>query len=58
MGFIVDSVQDKQKIVIKPLNDSFVKTSGFSGVTILGDGRAALILDPVELLDIAVKRNL
>jgi two-component system chemotaxis sensor kinase CheA len=51
MGFIVDAVHDKQKIVIKPLDDSTVDMSGFSGVTILGDGRVALIIDPVELID-------
>lgn len=52
VGFIVDSVQDKQKIVIKPLDDSIVGTQGFSGAAILGDGRVALIIDPVEIVDL------
>jgi two-component system chemotaxis sensor kinase CheA len=51
VGFIVDSVHDKQKIVIKPLDDALVGTRGFSGATVLGDGRVALIVDPVELVD-------
>ncbi len=54
VGFIVDAVHDKQKIVIKPLDSSYVGSSGYSGVTILGDGRVALVLDPVELIEMAL----
>jgi two-component system chemotaxis sensor kinase CheA len=56
MGLIVDAVQDKQKIVIKPLDDSLVGTYGFSGASILGDGKMALIIDPAEFIELALRK--
>jgi len=44
-GLVVDSVRDTQEIVVKPLGRHFADTKAFSGATILGDGRLALILD-------------
>lgn len=44
-GLIVDDVDDTQEIVIKPLGDSLKPLSMFAGATIMGDGRAILILD-------------
>ncbi len=44
-GLIVDSALDTQEIVVKPLGRHFANTAAFSGATILGDGRLALILD-------------
>lgn len=44
-GLVVDSVLDTQEIVVKPLGRHFADTREFSGATILGDGRLALILD-------------
>ena len=44
-GLVVDQVLTSQEIVVKPLADSLKQTSVFSGATILGDGRVALILD-------------
>jgi two-component system chemotaxis sensor kinase CheA len=44
-GMIVDEVDDTQEIVIKPLGDSLKPLSMFAGATIMGDGRAILILD-------------
>ena len=44
-GLVVDSVLDTQEIVVKPLGRHFAATGAFSGATILGDGRLALILD-------------
>ena len=57
IGFIVDSLEEKQKVVIKPLDNLSGRKSGVSGVTILGDGQAALILDPLELFLIAQRIN-
>jgi two-component system chemotaxis sensor kinase CheA len=54
IGFIVDSVKEKEKIVVKALDDSVTDTEGVSGVTILGDGRVALILDPIELVNMTL----
>jgi two-component system chemotaxis sensor kinase CheA len=45
VGLIVDSIIDQQEIVIKPLTNVFSNSTGFTGVTILGDGRVIPILD-------------
>lgn len=50
VGLIVDSIIDQQEIVIKPLTNIFSNSKGFSGVTILGDGRVIPILDVSTLI--------
>ena len=45
----VDRLLGRQEIVVKPLSPMFSQTRGFSGATILGDGRVMLILDPRTL---------
>lgn len=50
VGLVLDEVFGKRQIVIKPLSKLFRRLEGFSGFTILGDGRVALILDPTSLL--------
>jgi two-component system chemotaxis sensor kinase CheA len=45
----VDSLAGRQEIVVKPLSRLFTDSKGFSGATILGDGRVLLILDPRAL---------
>lgn len=47
----VDSLIGKQEIVVKPIPDYIKKVQGLSGCTQLGDGRIALILDPVNLIE-------
>lgn len=42
----VDALAGRQEIVIKPLSRLLRDAQGFSGATILGDGRVMLILDP------------
>lgn len=42
----IDQLCGRQEIVIKPLSSVFRETKGFSGATILGDGRVMLIIDP------------
>ncbi|TMQ67104.1 MAG: chemotaxis protein CheA [Candidatus Eisenbacteria bacterium] len=44
-GLVVDEILSSQEIVVKPLADSLKQAAAFSGATILGDGRVALILD-------------
>ncbi|MFB2919993.1 chemotaxis protein CheA [Aerosakkonema funiforme] len=44
-GLVVDSIDDTQEIVVKPLGKLLKDTPAFAGATILGDGRVALILD-------------
>lgn len=42
----VDRLLGRHEIVVKPLSGLFSGHRGFSGATILGDGRVILILDP------------
>ncbi len=44
-GIIVDEVQEKADIVIKPLSSFLKSVSAYGGATVLGDGAIALILD-------------
>jgi len=45
MGLFIDELLGQQQVVIKSLELNYKKTEGFSGATILGDGKVALILD-------------
>jgi two-component system chemotaxis sensor kinase CheA len=44
-GLVVDDIHDTEEIVVKPLRKQLKGITAFSGATILGDGRVALILD-------------
>ncbi len=46
VGIIVDEIIGELQAVIKPLGAYYKQQDMFSGSTILGDGRVALILDP------------
>jgi len=48
-GLIVDEVNDTEEIVVKPLGKQLKGITVFSGATIMGDGRVALILDVLGL---------
>lgn len=48
-GLIVDEICDTEEIVVKPLSKSLKAIGTYSGATILGDGRVALILDVVRV---------
>lgn len=48
-GLVVDSPPDTEEIVVKPLGKHLKGRAEYSGSTILGDGRVALILDVVGL---------
>jgi two-component system chemotaxis sensor kinase CheA len=48
-GLIVDDMNDTEEIVVKPLGKHLVDCSGFSGATIMGDGKVALILDVASI---------
>ncbi len=55
MGIIVDDFVRRQEIVIKPLAPYLASLPGISGASIMGDGGVVLILDPAELLQLAVQ---
>ncbi len=44
-GLIVDQVLDTEEIVVKPLSSYLKSIACFSGTTIMGDGKVAMILD-------------
>jgi two-component system chemotaxis sensor kinase CheA len=49
-GLIVDELFDTEEIVVKPLSGYLKQCKCFSGATIMGDGRVAMILDPGGIL--------
>ncbi len=49
-ALVVDSIQDQRQVVIKGLQDTFGRVPGVAAATILGDGKIALILDPVDVV--------
>jgi two-component system chemotaxis sensor kinase CheA len=50
-GFLAESIVSQQQVVIKKLGQDLKKTAGISGSAILGDGKAALILDLEEIIE-------
>ena len=50
VGFVVDRVVGEHQTVIKALGKVYRHIQGISGATILGDGRVALILDVLQLI--------
>jgi len=44
-GLVVDTAQDTEEIVVKPIGKRLRDIVGYAGATILGDGKVALILD-------------
>ncbi len=48
-GLVVDRINDSEEIVVKPLSKQLKNVSVYSGTTIMGDGRVALILDVMGL---------
>jgi chemotaxis protein histidine kinase CheA len=57
VGLVVDELLGQEEVVIKPLEDYLQERSGFSGATILGDGRISLILDIYELVNLSIDRE-
>jgi two-component system chemotaxis sensor kinase CheA len=48
-GLVVDEIHDTEEIVVKPLGKHLKAINVYSGATIMGDGRVALILDVIGL---------
>ncbi|GMA48937.1 chemotaxis protein CheA [Alicyclobacillus contaminans] len=57
LGLVVDELIGNQEIVVKPLGSYIGKVEGISGVTILGDGNVAPILDVVGVARLIDSRN-
>ena len=56
-GLIVDELLGEVQSVIKPLGRVLGKTKGVSGSTILGDGKVAMILDVMSLMEVMGERE-
>jgi two-component system chemotaxis sensor kinase CheA len=50
LGLVVDEINDTEEIVVKPLGKQLKGISCFAGATIMGDGKVALILDILGLV--------
>ena len=50
LGLVVDKVFDTKDMIIKPVPKILKKNISFSGVTNLGDGQSALVINPRGLL--------
>lgn len=48
-GLVVDSINDTEEIVVKPLGSELKGLTTYAGATIMGDGAVALILDVIGL---------
>jgi two-component system chemotaxis sensor kinase CheA len=48
-GLVVDRINDSEEIVVKPLSNQLKGVPVYSGTTIMGDGKVALILDVLGL---------
>ncbi|MDG5815556.1 chemotaxis protein CheA [Chitinispirillales bacterium ANBcel5] len=55
-GLVVDDVRDNEEIVVKPLSEYLKECKCYSGATIMGDGRVAMILDPGGIAEAAKLR--
>lgn len=44
-GLVVEKIHDTEEIVVKPMSKQLKAVKAFSGATIMGDGKVALILD-------------
>jgi two-component system chemotaxis sensor kinase CheA len=51
MGLVVTRLVGQQEVAIKSLGNYLANLPGIAGSTILGDGRVALIIDPVGLVE-------
>ncbi len=54
IGIAVDQLFTQQEVVVKPLEDYLSTIPGLKGSTIMGDGQVVLILEPNELMEMAV----
>ncbi|RQD63083.1 MAG: chemotaxis protein CheA [Desulfonatronovibrio sp. MSAO_Bac4] len=57
LGLVVDTLLERQEVVIKSLGEYMGDQPGISGATIMGDGRVVLILDPHEIYKMATNRH-
>ncbi len=52
-GLVIDSLHDSEEIVVKPVGHHLKKNKSYAGATIMGDGKVALILNILNLAQMA-----
>ena len=57
LALAVDRLRGQQEIVIKPLDETFGKSEGIAGASILGNGKIVLIVDVMSLWNNKTDRN-
>ena len=50
-GLIVTRLEKNMEIAVKPVPEAFADIDTLSGVSIMGDGRVLLVLNPERLVD-------
>jgi two-component system chemotaxis sensor kinase CheA len=50
-GLVVDEVRGTEEVVVKPMHPSIKRVGIFTGATIMGDGRVALIADVTGIVE-------
>ena len=55
-GLVVDSILTSEEIVVKPLHSCLRRLTMYSGATVLGDGRVALILNTEGIASVSRRR--
>ena len=58
LAIAVDRLKGQQEIVIKPLDETFGKSYGIAGASILGDGRIVLITDVMAFWNIGESKKI
>ena len=53
-ALILDKFVSREEVVVKPLTGAAVATRVFSGVSVMGDGRVVLVIDPAELMELMI----
>ncbi|MBA2114919.1 chemotaxis protein CheA [Bremerella alba] len=55
VGLVVDGILGEEDVVVKSLAENYQNVEGIAGACVLGNGRVALILDPVAVIDLAIR---
>ena len=55
VGIAVDRIAGQREIVVRSVEDPFVRVPGIAGATELGDGCPVLILDVATIVDAAIR---
>lgn len=58
IAFVVEEILDVQEVLVKPLEKPLVRVRNIAGITILGSGQVALVLNVSDLLASAINVRL